>query len=101
MDNLLFNLSNNPLFNGSIMLLTNIGGKYLALDLPQNLDVLFEQYALLRYLILFSIFFMATRDIKISILLTLFYFILIKFLINENSRFCILKKKENVMNKKK
>jgi len=40
------------------MLLTNIGGKYLALDLPQNLDVLFEQYALLRYLILFSIFFM-------------------------------------------
>jgi len=92
MDNYLFQLSNSPIFNGSIMLLSNIGGKYLALELPQNLDVLFQQYAFLRYVILFSVFFMATRDIKISVLLTLFYFILIKFLINENSRFCIIKK---------
>ena len=91
MDSALINLSNSPLFNGSIMLLSNIGGKYLALDLPKNIDVLFQDYAILRYLILFSIFFMATRDIKISILLTLFYFIIIKFLINEDSMFCIMK----------
>jgi len=77
------------------MLLSNIGGKYLALDLPKNIDVLFENYAILRYLILFSVFFIATRDIKISVLLTLFYFIIIKFLINENSRFCIIEKKNN------
>ncbi len=95
MDTLLTTLSNSPLFNGSIMLLSNIGGKYLALDMPKNIDVLFENYAILRYLILFSVFFIATRDIKISVLLTLFYFIIIKFLINENSRFCIIKNKEN------
>lgn len=95
MDTALISLSNSPLFNGSIMLLSNIGGKYLALDLPKNIDKLFENYSILRYLILFSIFFMATRDIKISILLTLFYFIIIKFLINENSRFCILKIEDN------
>jgi hypothetical protein len=94
MDTLLTGISNSQLFNGSIMLLTNIGGKYLALDMPKNIDSLFEQYAFLRYLILFSIFFMATRDIKISILLTLFYFIVIKFLLNEESRFCIVKKIE-------
>jgi len=94
MDTLLTTLSNSPLFNGSIMLLSNIGGKYLAIDMPKNIDVLFENYAILRYLILFSVFFIATRDIKISILLTLFYFIVIKFLINENSRFCIIKNKE-------
>tara|TARA_Y200000002_G_C22669521_1_gene659362 strand:+ start:119 stop:415 length:297 start_codon:yes stop_codon:yes gene_type:complete len=95
MDSLLINLSNSPLFNGSIMLLSNIGGKYLALDLPKNIDVLFENYAILRYIILFSIFFIATRDIKISVLLTLFYFIFIKFLLNENSRFCLLKENKN------
>ena len=95
MDSALINLSNSPIFNGSIMLLSNIGGKYLALDLPNNIDVLFENYAILRYLILFSVFFIATRDIKISVLLTLFYFIVIKFLINENSRFCIIEKKNN------
>ena len=91
MDTLLTTLSNSPLFNGSIMLLSNVGGKYLAIDMPKNVDSLFEQYALLRYLILFSVFFIATRDIKISILLTLFYFIVIKFLLNEKSRFCIIK----------
>ena len=91
MDNILLNLSSSPIFNGSIMLLLNIGGKYLAMDLPKNLDNLFIEYALLRYLILFCIFFTATRDIKISILLTLLYFIVIKFIINENSNFCLLK----------
>lgn len=95
MDTALLQLSHSPLFNGSIMLLSNIGGKYLALDLPKNIDVLFENYAILRYIILFSVFFIATRDIKISVLLTLFYFIIIKFIINENSRFCIMEKKLN------
>lgn len=90
MDNILNNIATNSLFNGSIMLLTNIGGKYLALDLPNNLDQLFQKYLILRYLILFSIFFMATRDIKISILLTLLYFIVMKFIINENSNFCLI-----------
>tara|TARA_B100001175_G_C19316784_1_gene545750 strand:+ start:561 stop:851 length:291 start_codon:yes stop_codon:yes gene_type:complete len=90
MDNILNNIATNSLFNGSIMLLTNIGGKYLALDLPKNLDQLFQKYLILRYLILFSIFFMATRDIKISVLLTLLYFIVMKFIINENSNFCLL-----------
>ena len=91
MDTALIHLSNSQLFNGSIMLLSNIGGKYLALDLPNNIDVLFERYAILRYLILFSIFFMATHDIKISLFLIIFYFLIIKFLINEKSKFCILK----------
>ena len=90
MDSLLNNIASNSLFNGSIMLLTNIGGKYLALDLPKNLDQMFHKYSILRYLILFSIFFMATRDIKISVLLTLLYFIVIKFIINENSNFCLI-----------
>ena len=42
MDTALIHLSNSQLFNGSIMLLSNIGGKYLALDLPKNVDVLFK-----------------------------------------------------------
>ncbi len=89
-DNLLVELSNNKLFGGAIMLLTNIGGKYLAQELPTNLEKMFSQYFILRYLVLFSIFFMATRDIKISILLSLLFFIFIKFFINENSTFCIV-----------
>lgn len=74
------------------MLLTNIGGKYLALELPTNIEKLFSTYSILRYLVLFSIFFMATRDIKTSILLALLFFIFIKFFINEKSTFCLLSK---------
>ena len=67
MDTALSNIAISPYFNGSIMLLMNIGGKYLAMDLPKNLDTLFINYEFLRYIVLFSIFFMATRNIKISI----------------------------------
>jgi len=95
MDAFIANITNNKLFLGSIMLLTNIGGRFLIMEFPTNLDKIFTQYAILRYLVLFSIFFMATRDIKISILLTLGYFIIIKFLINEKSSFCIIKEQKN------
>jgi hypothetical protein len=95
-DNLLIELSNNKLFGGAVMLLTNIGGKYLAQELPTNLEKMFSNYFILRYLVLFSIFFMATRDIKISILLSLLFFIFIKFFINENSTFCLVSNDDKI-----
>jgi hypothetical protein len=91
MDVFLVEMSNNKLFSGCIMLLTNIGGKYLALDLPSNLEKIFSKSQLLRFLVIFSIFFMATRDIKIAFLLALLFYITIKYFINENSTFCMLK----------
>ena len=99
-DTILLNLSNSKLFSGCIMLLTNIGGKYLIMDLPDNMEKLFSKYFILRVLVLFSIFFMATRDIKSSILLSLLFFIVIKFFINEKSSFCIVSSESINSNKK-
>jgi len=99
MDSILFYVSNNKLFLGSIMLLTNIGSKYLMLDIPKNLEKLFSKYFILRCLVLFSIFFMATRDIKISILLTLVLLIVLKYVINENSSYCVIKENESIEKK--
>ena len=93
-DKILINLSNNKLFCGCLMLLTNIGGKYLSLELPTNIDKIFTSNFILRYLVLFSIFFMATRDIKTSILLSLLFLIILKYFINENSTFCLIKNDE-------
>lgn len=98
-DNILLNLSNSKLFNGCIMLLTNIGGKYLAQEMPNNIEKIFETNFILRYLVLFSVFFMATRDIKISVLLSLLFFIIIKYFINENSSFCVISDKNINKNK--
>jgi hypothetical protein len=90
-DSLLLSLSNSKLFSGCIMLLTNLGGKYLALDMPLNVEKLFSNYSILRYLVIFSIFFMATRDVKISLVLSLLFFIIVYFFINEKSSFCFIK----------
>ena len=73
------------------MLLTNLGSKYLALDMPTNVEKLFSNYSILRYLVIFAIFFMATRDVKISIVLSLLFFIIVYFFINEKSSFCFIK----------
>lgn len=102
-DTLLVELSSNKLFGGVIMLLTNIGGKYLAMELPTNMEKLFANSFILRYLVLFSIFFMATRDIKTSILLSLLFFIIVKFFINEKSTFCVMsnENKNQTLNQKK
>ncbi len=89
-DSLLIELSNNKIFAGCILLMTNIGGRYLAIDLPQNLDKMFTTNYFLRCIVLFSIFFMATRDIKTSILLSLLFFIVTHYFINEKSNFCLV-----------
>ena len=98
-DTILLNLSNNKLFSGCIMLLTNIGGKYLLMDIPDNMEKLFSKYFILRVLVLFSIFFMATRDIKTSILLSLLFFIVMKYFINEKSSFCLISNENIDINK--
>jgi hypothetical protein len=91
MDIILNSVASSRIFNGLIILITNLGGKYIALDMPTNIDFLFSNYFILRLLVMFSVFFMATRDIKMSILLLLLFLIIIKFFINENSTFCLYK----------
>lgn len=88
----LVQLSNSKIFGGCLMLLTNIGTKYLLLEFPDTIDKMFTNYYILRYTVLFAIFFLATRDIKISVLLTLFIFIIIKYFLNEKSHLCLIKK---------
>jgi hypothetical protein len=92
-DNFLIELSNNKLFGGCLMLLTNIGSRYITMEFPDNIEKLFSTSQILRYLVFFSIFFMATRDVKTSILLSLLFFIIIKYAINEKSSFCIINNK--------
>lgn len=90
MDKLLNIISNNRIFMGLTMIIMNIGGKYISMDVPQNMDKLFTNYIVLRLAVMFAIFFMATHDIKISLLLTLFFIILFKYILNEKSLFCCI-----------
>jgi hypothetical protein len=96
-DIILNNIASSKIFNGLIMTYMNIGGKYLGLELPSTLDLLFSKYQFLRYFVIFCICFMATRDIKFAVLLALLFILIVKFALNESSVFCLVKniKKEN------
>ena len=88
LDNYLTIIGNNKLFIGCLVALMNLGSKYLILDMPSNIDKIFANFFILRMIVLYTVFFMATRDIKISLLLLLLFIIIVKFILNEKSTFC-------------
>ncbi len=98
MDPVLLYLDNNKLFMGCTMKLMHVGGKYMHHDLPDSLDHLFQN-AWLRRIVVFCVAFVATRDIKISLLVTLLYVLIFTILLNEKSSACILPKKYLDFNK--
>lgn len=91
-------LNESKIFAGCIMLLMNIGGRYILNELPSNADDIFNR-PMIRLFIIFSIVFVATKDIKSSILLTLLFILFFKFILDENSKFCILDKKTKGVSK--
>ncbi len=94
LDLILINLGSSKIFNGLIMIIMNIGGKYLPMEIPQYLDKKFTQHQLLRYIVLFAVCFMATRDIKVALLLCLILIGLFRFVFNDNSFYSLVSKKE-------
>ena len=79
------------LLNGCLMLLMNIGGRYLQIELPKSLEYLFKKYMILRWLIIFAISYVATKNVKISILLTLIFILVFKYLLNTDKKSCLIK----------
>jgi len=90
-DFFLMELASNKFFNTFIMVLMNVGGKYIVMELPTNLDKLFQSYQILRYLVIFAICFMASRDIKTALFMALVVIVLFKFILNEQSMYCVLR----------
>ena len=86
----LFNtLNGSKFFAGIMMVLLNLGAKYIAVEISDITDVFFNNIIIKRFLI-FCIFWMATRDIITSFLLTIGFILVIFFLLNHKSRFNLL-----------
>lgn len=103
MDAILNILNTSPFIGGIAMFIMNIGGKYMVHEIPETTDYLFMKYKFFRYLVVFSIAFISTRNIKMSILLTFLFILIFRFLIETNSKFCVINKnkipKQNQINK--
>ena len=85
-------LNNSRYFAGIVMLLLNIGSKYITFKFSKTQEEYLKN-SFARELLIFSIIWMATRDIYTSILMTAAFIVLADFLFNENSRYCILPEK--------
>ncbi len=85
-------LNDNKFFAGVIMLIMNIGSKYITVELSKSQEN-YIKYSLGRQLIIFSILWVGTRDIFISLLMTLVFILFADYLFNENSYYCIMPKK--------
>ena len=86
------NLNNSKYFAGIVMIMLNIGSKYITIKLSKSQ----EQYlrnSVARQMLIFSIIWMGTRDIIISLILTGVFIILTDHLFNEESNYCLLPEK--------
>ena len=84
-------LNNNNYFIGLMMILLNIGSKYFMQELGTTVDYVLN-IKIIRRLLIFTVFFVATRDIKTSLILTAIFIIITLELFNEKSSMCILPK---------
>ena len=90
--NAINSLNTSKYFTGIVMILLNIGSKYVELNLSKSMEQ-YIKYNIAREMIIFSMAWMGTRDVVVALVLTASFSILADFLLNYKSRFCVLPKK--------
>ena len=91
------NINDNKYFIGISMILVNIGSRFIISELSDS-QKKFINNIFLRRIFLFCVFFMATRDVISSIVLTIMFVLLISELFNENSEISLVSNDEDENN---
>lgn len=90
-DELALSINNSKYFYAITMILLNMGAKYIEMDLMES-HRRFLSSKLLRRIIIFTVSFVATRDIVASLIITASFVIIVLNLFNEKSKYCVLPK---------
>lgn len=85
----LTNVNSSKITIGIAMIMFNLGSKYIIMDISKNQEQFFKNI-IIRRLTLFCIFFVATRDVFVSLVLTAVFVVLAFGLFNQDSKYCIL-----------
>ena len=88
----LLSLNNSKFFAGIIMIILNIGSKYITIKLSKTQES-YLRNTLARQVLIFAIAWMGTKDIYLSLVLTAIFVVLSDYLLNEKSRMCMIPKK--------
>lgn len=77
-------LNTNPYFIGLMMLLLNLGGRFIGMEISKEQEKVFVNPWVRRALI-FTVLFVATRNVFVALIMTVFVLLFLSFLFNENS----------------
>jgi len=91
-------LNNSKFFAGIIMILLNIGSKFITIQFSKSTEE-YMKYTVSKQLLVFSMAWMGTRDIYTALGLTAIFTILSEHLFNEESHLCIVPHPYRVLNK--
>lgn len=92
----IYRLNNSLFFAGVVMIMLNIGSRYIELKLDPSTEN-FLKTALSKELLVFSVCWMGTRDLIIALVLTAVFVVLADYGLNANSKCCIMPEKYRVM----
>jgi len=84
-------LNNSKFFAGMVMIMLNIGSKYITIKLSKTQEA-YLRNSIGHQILVFAICWMGTRDIITSLILTTVFIVLTQHLFHEESSFCILPK---------
>jgi hypothetical protein len=90
-------LNDNKFFAGIIMLVMNIGSKYISIELSKTQEN-YIKYSLGRQILIFAVLWMGTRDIVTALILTIAFILFADYLFNEHSNYCIIPEKYKELN---
>ena len=90
-DDVALSINNNKYFYAVTMILLNMGAKYIEMDLVES-HRQFLSSKVLRRIIIFTVSFVASRDIIASLIITASFVIIVLNLFNEKSNYCVLPK---------
>ena len=88
--NVVSHLNNSKYFGGLVMLLLNMSSKYVSLELSEAQQQFLSQ-PLIRKMLVFTIFFISTKDIIISLVLSVVFVVVVCGLFHEDSNICLAK----------
>jgi len=88
LDNFLQIFNTNPYFIGIMMLILNLGGRFISLEVTKKQEQ-FLQLPWVRRILIFTVLFVATRNIWVAFWATVTVVLFLGYLFNENSALCI------------
>lgn len=91
-------LNNSKFFAGVVMILLNIGSKFIAVQFSKSTEE-YLKMNVTKQLLVFAMAWMGTRDIYTALVLTAVFTILSDHLFNEESPYCCVPEKYRILSK--